>query len=139
MKTKTIKQTILFDGVTPDRVFTTLMTSKGHTDATGGTARIEPKAGTSFTAWDGYITGTNKQLVQGKKIVQTWRTSEFTDEMEDSLLTIELKETKDKKGKAGTQLKMTHSNVPEDQVDNYDQGWHDNYWEPMKAYFAEKS
>ncbi len=136
MKTKTIRQTVDFEGVTPEQVYLTLMTSKGHTDATGGTACIEAKAGAPFTAWDGYIRGTNKQLVAGKKIVQTWRTSEFSDDMEDSILTIELKPAKSKNGKTGTQLKLTHSNVPAEQADNYDQGWHDNYWEPMKSYFA---
>ena len=31
----------------------------------------------AITAWDGYISGRNVELIPGERIVQTWRTSEF--------------------------------------------------------------
>ncbi len=30
---------------------------------------------------------------------------------------------------------MAHSKVPEDQADDYEQGWEDYYWKPLKEYF----
>ncbi len=140
MKTKTIKQTVEFEGVTPDKVYDTFLSSKGHSGMTGGTAKMSGKVGGSFTAWDGYITGKNVELVPGKKIVQSWRTSEFPDDAEDSTLKIELSSmsTKGKGGKSGTKLVMTHSGIPDGQEESYGPGWHENYWQPMKEYFAKK-
>ncbi|MBI2445583.1 SRPBCC domain-containing protein [Candidatus Micrarchaeota archaeon] len=134
MKTATIKQTVEFPGVTPQEVYDSFLSSKGHSDMTGGAAaEISDKVGASFTAWDGYITGKNLELVSGKKIVQAWRTTEFPDDAEDSVLKIELSVTKDLKG---TVLKMTHSKIPAGQEAQYGPGWHESYWEPMKEYFS---
>lgn len=135
MKTATLKQTIEFPGVTPKQVYDAFLSSKGHSGMTGGAANISAKTGATFSAWDGYITGKNLELVPGKLIVQAWRTSEFPDDAEDSQLRLELSATKDGKG---TVLKMTHSNIPGGQEKMYGPGWHESYWEPMKAYFAER-
>ncbi len=137
MKTATIKQTVEFESVTPQEVYDAFLSSKGHSEMTGGSAKMSDKVGASFSAWDGYITGKNMELVPGKKIVQTWHTSEFPDDAEDSVLKIELSATKTKDGKSGTQLKMTHSKIPAGQETSYGPGWKENYWEPMKAYFDE--
>jgi len=137
MKTATLKQTVEFPGVTPQQLYDAFLSSKGHSAMTGGAAaKITAKVGASFSAWDGYITGSNIELVPGKKIVQVWRTSEFPDDAEDSQLKIELSATKGKDGKAGTKLVMTHSNIPDGQEKMYGPGWHESYWEPMKAYFS---
>ncbi len=131
MKTATITQTVEFEGVSPQEIYDAFLSSKGHSDMTGGAAKMSNKVGAAFSAWDGYIAGKNLELVPGKRIVQSWRTSEFPDDAEDSVLTIELKKTA-----KGTQLKMTHAHVPDGQEEQYGPGWHENYWEPMKAYFA---
>ncbi len=131
MKTATLKQTIAFSGVTPKQVYDAFLSSKGHSEMTGGAARMSAKVGAPFTAWDGYITGKNLELLPDKKIVQAWRTSEFPAEAKDSILTIELSATK-----TGTKLQMTHSGIPNGQEKLYGPGWKENYWEPMKAYFA---
>ncbi len=136
MLTATLKQTVEFPGVTPQQVYDAFLSSKGHSGMTGGTAKISDKVGAAFTAWDGYITGKNLELVPGKLIVQAWRTSEFPDGAEDSLLRIELAPHKDKDGKTGTMLLMTHSNIPDGQENMYGPGWHESYWEPMKEYFS---
>ena len=135
MKTTTLVQTVEFEGVTPQQVYDAFLSSKGHSEMTGGSAKMSDKVGGKFTAWDGYIWGVNKELTSGKKIVQTWRTSDFPDDAEDSILKIELAATKTKDGKSGTKLKMSHSNIPAGQEKSYGPGWHENYWEPMKAYF----
>lgn len=138
MKTATIMQTVEFDNVTPEIVYKTFLSSKGHTAMTGGQAKTSDKVGDAFSAWDGYITGKNLELEPGKLIVQAWRTSEFPDDAKDSIFKIELSQIKTKDGKTGTKLKMTHSNIPDGQEKAYGPGWHENYWEPMKKYFAKK-
>ncbi|HLD75668.1 MAG TPA: SRPBCC domain-containing protein [Candidatus Norongarragalinales archaeon] len=131
MKTATLKQTVEFEGVRPRDVYDDFLSSRGHSEMTGGDAKMSGKVGGKFTAWDGYIWGTNKELVPGKKIVQAWRTSEFPEDAEDSILKIELSATK-----TGTKLALTHSNIPDGQEKSYGPGWKENYWTPMKAYFS---
>lgn len=98
---------------------------------TGAEAEVDPEVGGEFSAWDGYITGTNLELVAGKRIVQSWRTSEFATSHGDSRIEITLK-----KSGSGTRLTLKHSDVPASQADDYRQGWSDHYFEPMNSYFS---
>lgn len=116
--------------VSAEKVYDTWMTSKGHSEMTGGAANIEPVQGERFYAWDGYIMGSNESLIPGKLIRQTWRTTEFGDNDESSVLEINLESTGD-----GCKMTLSHSNIPEDQPD-YHQGWYDHYIHPMENYFS---
>lgn len=98
---------------------------------TGSEANVEARVGGKHTAWDGYITGTTVSLAPGKRIVQSWRTSEFTEQHRDSRIEITLEPAG-----AGTRLTLRHTDVPVTQAADYKSGWVDNYFEPMKAYFA---
>ncbi len=69
-------------------------------------------------------------LSPGKRIVQVWRTTEFTDGDEDSLIDVTLA-----KAPRGTKLTLTHTNVPDGHT-GYKSGWVDHYFNPMKAYFT---
>ncbi|MEO6190285.1 MAG: SRPBCC domain-containing protein [Saprospiraceae bacterium] len=115
------------------KVYKTWLNSKGHTDMTGSKADINDQLGSKFTAWDGYIHGENLELETNKRIVQTWRTSEFKTNQEDSLLEIEFIEI----DKNSCKIILQHSNL-EDKDSNYIKGWKDHYFEPMKKYFAGK-
>lgn len=115
--------------VKPSVIYNAWLNSEQHSKMTGGEATCSNKVGGSFIAWDGYISGTNKSLNLNKEIVQTWRTSEFSDTDEDSLLTVHLKEIEQ-----GCELTLTHSNIPEGQT-QYEQGWVEHYFTPMKNYF----
>src|SRR3990167_7189558 len=106
------------------------MSSKGHSEMTDSPAKIEAKIGGEFTAWDGYISGTTKELVPDKKIVQKWRTTEFPDDAPDSDLEISLEPA----GK-GTTLTLIHTNIPAGQKKQYEDGWTEFYFDPMKEYF----
>ena len=57
---------------------------------TGAKAKASKKVGAAFSAWDGYIVGKNVELVPGKRIVQSWRTSEFGPNDPDSTITVTL-------------------------------------------------
>ena len=110
-------------------IYSAWLNSQLHTQMTGGEANCSDKVGASFTAWDGYISGKNLELFENKKIVQTWRTTEFSEDDEDSILTIQLSEIKE-----GTELTLTHKNIPKGQT-QYKQGWIDHYFVPMKEFF----
>jgi activator of HSP90 ATPase len=125
METKTIKQTVTFKA-SPDDVYEALMDSKKHAKFTGGKASISRKVGGKFTVFDGYSEGTNIELIPDKKIVQTWRASDW-EEGYYSRVTFSLKEVEN-----GTRLTFTQMGVPGEQYDDISQGWRDYYWEPMK-------
>ena len=109
------------------------MDAKKHSAFTGAKATGEVKVGGEFSAWDGYITGRNLELEKGKRIVQEWITSEWPEGYPPSRVEFTFR-----KVKGGTELTMVHSKVPEEQADEYRQGWIDNYWDPLKEYFGKK-
>ena len=92
---------------------------------------MDGKVGGAFTAWDGYIFGKTLEIESPRRIVQAWRTSEFPEGAPDSRVDILFEEVKD-----GTKLTLVHSDMPEDQVESYRQGWEDFYFKPMKEYFG---
>jgi uncharacterized protein YndB with AHSA1/START domain len=117
---------------TPERVYKAWLTGKEHAAMTGGGATGSARVGGKFTAWDGYIEGKNLELEANKRIVQSWRTSEFSDSDPDSRLEITLTPTK-----TGTKLTLRHSGIPDGQAASYKPGWKDHYFDPMKEYFAQ--
>ncbi|MGD0187271.1 MAG: SRPBCC domain-containing protein [Roseiarcus sp.] len=117
----------------PEAVYEAWLSSAAHGAMTGGKAKASKKVGAAFSAWDGYITGRNIELVPGKRIVQSWRTSEFAADDPDSTIAVVLTPVK-----AGARLTLSHSNVPDGQTSYEKGGWRDHYFEPMKAYFARK-
>ena len=115
----------------PTEIYRAWLDSVAHSEMTGGEATMSDQVGADVSAWDGYITGRNLELVPGERIVQSWRTTEFDDEFEDSIVTIVLQETED-----GTLLTLQHSNVPDEHKSYEEGGWQSNYFEPMIVYFG---
>ncbi len=114
-------------------IYEAWLSSRGHSKMTGGAAKMSDRIGAEVSAWDDYISGRNLDLVPGERIVQSWRTSEFGDEHEDSIITVTLDEVE-----GGTLLTLEHSNVPDDQRSYEESGWQSHYFEPMAAYFAKR-
>ena len=125
MKTKTIKQGAMLPA-SPETVYKYFLDTKLHTKFTGDVAKISKKVGGSFSTFSGYAKGKNVELVPGKKIVQTWRASDWPKEAV-SEVTFLLKATK-----GGTKLMMSHKNVPLEFVKDITEGWKTYYWEPLK-------
>ncbi len=73
--------------------------------------------------------GRNVELVPGKRIVQTWRGSDFP-ERDQSTLTLTFA-----RSTTGARVTLRQTDVPDDLAASYAQGWRDYYWTPMKAYF----
>jgi|SRR5664280_993889 len=114
----------------PQAVYEAWMSSEGHGKMTGGAAEIDPRVGGEFTAWDGYISGRTLALEPGRRIVQSWRTSEFRAADHDSQLEVLLEAVPE-----GTRITLHQTNVPDGQS-GYEEGWRDNYFDPMRAYFS---
>jgi activator of HSP90 ATPase len=125
MANRTIRQSVTLKA-SPHDVYEALMDSKKHTKFTGGKTSISREVGGKFSAFDGYAEGVNLQLVPDKKIVQSWRASDWP-EGHYSEATFLFKEIK-----GGTRLTFNQTGVPEEQSDEIAQGWRDYYWAPMK-------
>lgn len=120
--------------VSQKELYRAWLDSAKHSAFTGSKAKIEPKKGGRFKAWDGYIQGKTIKLEPYFKIIQTWRTTDFPDSSKDSRLEILFE-----KVKAGTKITFRHSKIPKGQGEEYKQGWLDYYFKPMKKYFKKKS
>ena len=96
----------------PQQIYEAWLSSDGHRDITGGAAAdISAREGTSFTAWDGYITGKNLKPEPNRRIVQSWRTTQFTDTDPDSQIEVMLEQTPE-----DTRVTLHHTNVPDGQI-----------------------
>lgn len=115
----------------PERIYDAWLDSKAHSAMTGAGAVVSDKPGEDFQAWDGYITGRNLELEPGRRILQTWRTVEFADDEPDSRLEITFQVVPD-----GTLVTIHHSDLPPHGM-QYEQGWHESYFDPMLDYFED--
>ncbi len=132
MNTRNIRQSVTF-GMSPHDLYEVLMDSRKHAAFTESKAKMSRRVGGEFSVYDGEIAGKNLELVPDRKIVQTWRYSDWP-EGHYSRCTFSLKEVK-----AGTRLTFFQSGVPEDKYEDVRQGWHDYYWKPIKEMFETKN
>ncbi len=123
---KTVRQSVTLPAK-PHDVYEALMDSRKHARFTKSPATISRKVGGKFTAYDGYIEGVNLELVPDKKIVQSWRGSEWpTGHLSKATFALS-------RVKTGTRLTFTQRGVPDRHYVSIKQGWIDHYWMPMKA------
>lgn len=115
----------------PRAVYESWLDSSRHGDMTGSDATVDARVGGLFTAWDGYIEGTTRELAANQRIVQEWRTSEFPPGVPDSRLELTLEAVG-----GACRLTLKHTALPDGDGPKYRQGWEDYYFKPMKEYFA---
>ncbi len=133
MKTRKLEQDI-FINATPHEIYEALMDSRKHSKFTEGKAKISKEVGGKFTIDDGYITGTNVELILDKKIVQAWRADEDNwPKKHFSTITIILNEEKE-----GTKLEFTQEGVPEECYESISKGWQEYYWDPLRLFVEKK-
>jgi uncharacterized protein YndB with AHSA1/START domain len=116
---------------TADRVYAAWLDGGEHSRMTGGLATVDPRVGGRHTAWDGYIEGEILSLEPGRRIVQSWRSTEFPPDHAPSQLEIVLREVP-----GGCEVTLLHTEIPEGQGDRYEEGWASHYFVPMKKHFA---
>jgi activator of HSP90 ATPase len=117
--------------VPPSKLFNDWLDSKSHTAFTGAGAQINKKINSEYKAWDGYISGKILQLEENKRILHSWRTSEFPDKEEDSKLEILLEDMD-----GGTAITLNHWDIPKGDGKKYEAGWLEFYFEPMGEYYG---
>ncbi len=96
----------------------------------GGPAEMDGKIGTEFRLWGGDIHGKNIEVVKERKLVQEWFGGDWP---EPSTVIFTLKSEDNK-----TILALEHTNVPDEEVDDIDQGWDDYYLGPLKEMLDKK-
>jgi len=88
-------------------------------------AQISTSAGGEFSAFGGYITGRQIELVPNVRIVQAWRAGSW-DPGTYSIARFQLAA----RG-AGTSLTFDHTGFPKGEAQHLAQGWTSNYWQPL--------
>lgn len=116
--------------IASEKLYSAWLNSKEHSLFTGSKAVVSKGLNRKFTAYDGYISGKNLILEPHKRIVQSWRATDFPDKHPDSFIEIVF----DPK-KGGTKVTLKHSGIPEGMGKDYKKGWKDFYFKPMKEYF----
>lgn len=110
-------------------IFEGWLNSEIHTKMTGGEAVINNENHSKFSNWDGYIQGENVEI-KPNFIKQSWRTTEFDEDQQDSIIEIHFDEI----ASSETKIILHHSHLLEKDL-HYKKGWEDHYFEPMKLYF----
>ena len=132
MKTKSFKQNVTFDAA-PEEVYQLIMNPKAHSAFTGSDVIVSTKVNGKFRVFDGYCSGYNIELVEGKKIVQAWHfEEEGWPEDHFSICTFIFEKTGKK-----TKLVFEQKGIPEHKVEALKDGWKNYYWEPMKAFLMQ--
>ena len=90
----------------------------------------DARVGEDFSFFSGNVTGTYTQLVENEKVSMRWRQKSWPD-AHYSNATICLKQTD-----SGVEMKLEQTGVPQQSVEATKQGWHNYYWNPMKACFG---
>ena len=126
--TRTVVQHV-FLAAPPATIYRLLTDPKEHGAFTGTVCEGEPIETGSFTASSGYISGRYEGLEQDRLIVCSWQTSEWPKGAPPSRLEFVLDPVD-----GGTELTMTHSELPPSQAEDYRQGWIDHYWTPMREF-----
>ena len=125
MANKILKQTRTFNASAKD-LYEAIMDSRKHAKLTGPPAKISAKEGGKFTAFGGMLEGTTLELKPNKKIVQSWRSSEWP-EGHYSRLMLSFAGA----GRGKTKLTLTQSHIPDNDFEGVKKGWISFYWEPM--------
>ena len=127
-----IHQEVMIEA-SPATVYGVLTGSEQFTKMTGGRAAdISKDAGGAVSLFGGDIRARNIELVPGKRVVQAWRSNAWPEGVY-SIIRFELAP----EGK-GTKLTFDQAGHPTDAQQMLEGGWHQMYWQPMKAMLAGK-
>ena len=115
--------------VAPEDVYNALTNPVTLQLWTGEPAEMSTVPGSEFSLWDGSIVGQNIAFEEGKKIVQQWY---FGDQEEESIVTLILHI----KG-TGTSVELIHTNIPDDEYDDFVDGWDHSYFGSLREFYKE--
>lgn len=96
---------------------------------TGEEAEMSTEPGSEFSLWEGSIVGKNLEFIPDKKIVQEWF---FGEQEEPSIVTMLLHDHKH-----GTSVELTHTNIPDDDFEEFVDGWNHSYFGALREFYQE--
>jgi activator of HSP90 ATPase len=127
IKKKNIEQEIIIKSP-PNEIYEAFMDAKKHSKFTESKAKVSREIGGSFSIFEGSLSGKNVELIQDKKIVQTWRgDGDNWPKGYYSTITLVLEPVDD-----GTLIKFSQTDIPEGAYESVKEGWNTYYWEPLK-------
>lgn len=118
----------------PTTLFELYMDSAKHAAVTNHPAKISRRAGGKFSAFNGALSGKNLLVIPNQLIVQTWKSTNWKRGDLDSILILQFSKTP-----TGSQVDLTHVNVPVQDHRGVTNGWEKYYWKPWRDYLAAKS
>jgi uncharacterized protein YndB with AHSA1/START domain len=114
---------------TPEEVYLALTNPLSIKLWSGAEAEMSLTPGSEFSIFDGDISGINIEFVENKKIVQRWY---FDGQDEESIVTIKLHEVKN-----ATSVELLHTNIPDENYDEFVDGWNTSYFGELLEFFEE--
>jgi activator of HSP90 ATPase len=129
--TESFEISAVFPDVSAEQIYRSWLDSEAHSAFTGSLAQIDGRIGGMFAAWDGYISGQTLEMEPYRRIMQSWRTTEFPEDSPDSHLEIIIVEAD-----GGTKITLHHTEIPDGQGEEYRMGWEEYYFEPMRRFFS---
>ena len=117
--------------VAPTTLYFAWIDSGHHSSMTGSAAKIEPVVGARYSAAGGYVTGKLVILDLGRRIVMSWRTTDFPRDAADSRVEVHFETLG-----ASTRILILHTEIPEGQAEKAKALWNEKYITPMRAYFS---
>jgi len=113
----------------PEDIYLALITPNTIHLWSGEPATMSEEPGSEFSLWGGSITGKNIEFVKNEKIVQQWY---FGDQAEESVVSILLHPHK-----KGTSVELRHTNIPDDDYEDINEGWDYIYFAGLIEFYKE--
>lgn len=132
MKLTTITQQIVFKNVKAPLLYGLYTDQTKHAAVTGAPATISDKLGEPFNLYGGFCFGENIEIRKDKLIIQSWRTDNWPDDTDDSIVIIRLAEEG-----ADTILYLTHADLPAEMAVSLANGWNEFYWNKWQTHVAQ--
>lgn len=120
---KTFKHTYIIKAP-KEKVWQALVDPKIIDDWGAGPAKMSEEENFEFSIWGGDIHGKNLEVKKEEKLVQDWMAGDWD---EFSKVTFSLSEQNGK-----TKLELLHENVPDNEVEEIEDGWKRYYLGPLK-------
>jgi hypothetical protein len=117
--------------VAPTTLYFAWIDSTHHSSMTGMTAKLEPVVGAKYSTCNGYVTGKLVILDLGRRIVMSWRTTDFPRDAADSRVEVHFETLG-----PSTRILILHTDIPEGQAEKYKTLWNEQYIAPMRSYFS---
>lgn len=113
----------------PNEVYFALTNANSIQLWTGEPAVMSTEEGSEFSMWDGSIVGKNISFIPDQQIVQQWY---FGEASTNSIVTIKLHPKGDE-----TSMEIEHTNIPDQDFNDFAEGWNDSYYACLYAFFQD--